>query len=132
MIHTHFIMQVLSKEVSSTIFWVFGMIWPGIEPQSPRSLANTLPTRPMYHSIPNRRPDLVLINKKRNYHFIDFVIPEDYRIKIKESKKISWNLDLTRETVEYNGDSNTNFCWFPWNRDWENWWSEEKLKLSWL
>ena len=27
---------------SSTIFWVFGMTWPGIEPQSPGSLANTL------------------------------------------------------------------------------------------
>ena len=26
---------VLSKEASSTIFWVFGMIWPGIEPRSP-------------------------------------------------------------------------------------------------
>ena len=36
---------MLSKEVSSTIFWVFGMIQPGIEPQSPRPLVNTLPTK---------------------------------------------------------------------------------------
>ena len=34
-------------EASSTIFWVFGMTQPGIEPRSPSSLANTLPTRPM-------------------------------------------------------------------------------------
>ena len=39
--------RVLSKEVSSTIFKVFGMTRPGIEPRSPGSLANTLPTRPM-------------------------------------------------------------------------------------
>ena len=38
---------VLSKEVSSTIFKVFGMTRPGIEPRSPSPLANTLPTRPM-------------------------------------------------------------------------------------
>ena len=35
---------VLSKEVSSTIFKVFGMTWPRIEPRSPGPLANTLPT----------------------------------------------------------------------------------------
>ena len=34
---------VLSKEVSSTVFKVFGMTRPGIEPRSPKSLANTLP-----------------------------------------------------------------------------------------
>ena len=35
---------VLSKEVSSTIFKVFGMMRPGIKHRSPRPLANTLPT----------------------------------------------------------------------------------------
>ena len=42
---------VLSKEASSTIFKVFGMMRLGIEPRSPGPLANTLPTRPMgwYH-----------------------------------------------------------------------------------
>ena len=39
---------VLSKEVSSTIFKVFGMTWLWIEPRSPRPLANTLPTRPKF------------------------------------------------------------------------------------
>ena len=38
---------VLSKEVLSTIFKVFGMTRPGIKPTSPGSLANTLPTRTM-------------------------------------------------------------------------------------
>ena len=35
---------VLSKAVSSTIFKVFCMTWPGIEPKSPRPFANTLTT----------------------------------------------------------------------------------------
>ena len=38
---------VLSKEVSSTIFKVFGMTQPGIEPRSPGPLVDTLPTRTM-------------------------------------------------------------------------------------
>ena len=33
---------MLSKDVSSTIFKVFGMTWPGIEPGSSESLANTI------------------------------------------------------------------------------------------
>ena len=38
---------MLSKAASSNILKVFGMIRPGIEPQSPRSLANTLLIWPM-------------------------------------------------------------------------------------
>ena len=38
---------MLSKDISSTIFLFFGMTRPGIEPQSPGPLANTLPNRPM-------------------------------------------------------------------------------------
>ena len=33
---------MLNKATSSTIFWVFGMTWPGIEPRFPGPLANTL------------------------------------------------------------------------------------------
>ena len=36
---------------SSTIFWVFGMTQHGIEPQSPRPLANMLLIRPMAGNI---------------------------------------------------------------------------------
>ena len=39
---------MLSKEVSSSIFKVFGMTRPGIEPRSPRPLANTLTAGPKY------------------------------------------------------------------------------------
>ena len=46
LIHTLYC-WVLSKEVSSTIFKVFGMTQPGIEPKSHRPLKNTLPTCPM-------------------------------------------------------------------------------------
>ena len=38
---------MLSKEVSSTIFKIFGLMWPGFETRSPGPLANTLPTRPI-------------------------------------------------------------------------------------
>ena len=38
---------VLTKEVSSTVFWTFGRTRPEIEPQSPASLANTLTILPM-------------------------------------------------------------------------------------
>ena len=38
---------MLSKEVSSTIFWVFGMIRPGIEPWASWQLANTLLATPI-------------------------------------------------------------------------------------
>ena len=33
--------RVFSKEVSSTIFKVFDMTWPGIEPRSPEPLVNS-------------------------------------------------------------------------------------------
>ena len=39
---------MLSKEASSTIFWVFGMTQPGIEPRSPGPLANTLTIMPKH------------------------------------------------------------------------------------
>ena len=39
--------RLLSKVVSSTIFKVLGMTRPVIEPRSPGTLANTLPTRTM-------------------------------------------------------------------------------------
>ena len=38
---------MLSKEVSNTIFKVFGMTRPGIELRSPEPLANTLPIKPL-------------------------------------------------------------------------------------
>ena len=45
---------MLSKEVSSTIFKVFGM-----KPRSPGSLANTLPTEPMSRFIISKRTEFL-------------------------------------------------------------------------
>ena len=41
------------------------------------------------HLIPARKPDLMLINKKkRTCHQVDFAIPAKHIVKIKESKSI--------------------------------------------
>ena len=37
---------MLSKAITSTIFWVFSMTWLGIKPQSPGQLVNTVLFRP--------------------------------------------------------------------------------------
>ena len=51
-----------------------------------------------YYLIPARRPDLVLINKKkRTCHRVDFAVPVDHWIKIKENEKVDKYLDLARE-----------------------------------
>ena len=48
--------------------------------------------------VPAGRPDLVLINiKKRTCHPVDFAVPADHRVKMKESEKIDKYLDLARE-----------------------------------
>ena len=48
---TYFIMLSFSKEVSSTIFWVFGMTRLGTEPRSPEPLANALSIGPMTYFV---------------------------------------------------------------------------------
>ena len=50
------------------------------------------------HLIPARRPDLIIINKKkRTYKTVDFAVPADHRIKLKECEKRDKYLDLARE-----------------------------------
>ena len=50
------------------------------------------------HLIPARRPDLIIINKrKRICKIVDFAIPADHRINQKESEKKDKYLDLARE-----------------------------------
>ena len=52
------------------------------------------------HLIPTRRPDLIIINqkkkkkKKRNCKIVDFAVPADDRIKLKECEKKDKYLDL--------------------------------------
>ena len=52
------------------------------------------------HLISARRPDLIIINKKKKKKFskiVDFVVPADHRIKLKECEKRDKYLDLARE-----------------------------------
>ena len=50
------------------------------------------------HLIPTRRPDLIIINKrKRICKIVDFAVPADHRINLKESEKKDKYLDLARE-----------------------------------
>ena len=45
-----------------------------------------------------RRPDLIIVNKKkRTYRIVDFAVPDDHRVKLKESEKKDKYLDLARE-----------------------------------
>ena len=50
------------------------------------------------HLISARRPDLIIINKrKRICKIIDFAVPADHRIKLKECEKKDKYLDFARE-----------------------------------
>ena len=52
------------------------------------------------HQIPARRPGLTIINKKKKkriFKIVDFVVPADQRIKLKECEKKDKYLDLARE-----------------------------------
>ena len=50
------------------------------------------------HRIPAWRPDLIIINKKRRIcKIVDFAVPVDHRINLKESEKKDKYLDLARE-----------------------------------
>ena len=50
------------------------------------------------HLIPARRPDLIIFNnKKRTCKIVDFAVPADHRIKLKECEKKDKYLDLARE-----------------------------------
>ena len=56
------------------------------------------------HLILARRPDLIVINKKKE----NFSVPADHWIKLKESEKMDKLLDLAGElkkTIEYEGVS---------------------------
>ena len=50
------------------------------------------------HLISGRRPDLIIINKKKKTcKIVDFAVPADHRIKLKECEKKDEYLDLARE-----------------------------------
>ena len=50
------------------------------------------------HLISARRPDLILIKKKKKTRkIVDLAVPADHRVKLKESEKKDKHLDLTWE-----------------------------------
>ena len=52
------------------------------------------------HLIPPRRPDLIIINKKKKKRIckiVDLAVPADHRIKLKECENKDKYLDLSRE-----------------------------------
>ena len=52
----------------------------------------------MDHLIPAKRPDLIIIiEKKRICKIVDFAVPVNHRINLKESEKKDKYLDLARE-----------------------------------
>ena len=81
---------------------LLSMTRPGIEPRSPEPLANTLIARPM----PGNN-----LKKNRICKIVDFAVPADHRIKLKESEKKDKHLDLVRKfkKMEHEGNNNTNF-----------------------
>ena len=70
------------------------------------------------HLILARRPDLIIINKKkRTCKIVDFTVLAYHRIKLKEREKKDKYLDLARElkkTMEHYGDDYTNRDWCIW------------------
>ena len=72
----------------------------------------------MNHRISARRPDIIKINKKKkNCKIVDFAVPADHRIKLKEVVKKDKYLDLSRDlkkTMEYDGKNYTNCDWCFW------------------
>ena len=81
------------------------MIRPGIEPSSPEPLANTLTILPMSGIIiiiiPNlnqkTRDSDNQQQKNRTCRLVDFAVPADHRVKIKENEKRDKYLDLAGE-----------------------------------
>ena len=66
------------------------------------------------HLISAKRPDLIVIDKKkRTSKIIDFDIPADHRIKLKENEKKDKYLDLTRglKNMEHEGYDYTSCDW---------------------
>ena len=52
----------------------------------------------MVYRISSRRPDLIfLYKKKKRICFVDFAVPSDHSVKIKENEKINEYLHLVKE-----------------------------------
>ena len=61
--------------------------------------------------IPARRPDLIIINnkkKKRICKIVDFAVPADHRINLKESEKKDKYLDSARANTDVKNSKGVN------------------------
>ena len=103
LIHTLYC-WVLSKEVSSTIFQVFGMTRSEIEPRPPGPLANTLSTWPMSWYVQRYQALLItgktLYNQNGYYCILSITKPD--RI---EALIIKW-IHNSPKVISLHGDSN--------------------------
>ena len=67
------------------------------------------------HLIPARRPDLIIINKKRRTcKIVDFAVLADHRIKLKECEKKNKYLNLAREAKKTIEDESVDFTYCDW------------------
>ena len=94
--------KVIHKELCKKI-----EIWPYEQMvyAQPRSVLENETHKPLWdfdlqrdHQISARWPDLIIINKKEGTcWFVDFAVPADYRVKLKECEKRSKFFNLARE-----------------------------------
>ena len=65
-----------------------------------------------------RRPDVIIINnkKKRTCKIVDFTVPADHRVKLKESEEKDKYLDLAMGLIKLEDESDvyTNYNRFSW------------------
>ena len=72
------------------------------------------------HLIPIKRPDLIIINKKRQKEkrtsqIVDFAVQEDHKVKKKTKKKKEKQVirpcQRTKNVIEHESDGDTNYDW---------------------
>ena len=64
-----------------------------------------------------RRSDLIIINnnnKKITRKIVDFAVPADHRIRLKDDEKNDKYLDLALELKKHEIDNYTNYNWCFW------------------
>ena len=69
------------------------------------------------HLISARRPDQVIIKKKKTCPIVEFAVPADHRVKLKENENKDRHLNLARElkkTVVHESDGDTSYDWCSW------------------
>ena len=66
--------------------------------------------------------DLIWIKKKRTNNLMDFALPVENRLKIKENEKIDGYLEFASElkkAVKHEVNRDTDYNWSSWNSFWK-------------